>query len=498
MDYITLVVLAVLLIILLYCIITTNININYNISVQPNLLDISEPIAIVDYIHTHVCTNPTKLQNYCKSWNYMYYTSGLDIPIINKSGFVTGKILYLNDITTDININQSLDYIINLSSNVKYIIFDETSTFLLNNSSFTLEQIQYEINDIELPTNLVKNILSEGYPYQTKNGLLLHQAYINNIFQNKNLPFKVPVIMPTIINPRSINDNKQAFITKNELSIHDGDIISSLVKSKIENSSRINRDNIKLSNNKTKIPKIIHQTFETRCIPLNIAMAAYSWINRNPEYEYRYYDDHDRREFIRNYFNQDVLEAYDRLIPGAYKADLWRYCVIYIHGGVYIDIKMGALVPLNKIIHEDVSLVLVNDTHDMTLYNAFFAAAPKHPAILKTIETVAHRINNEEYGNHILYPTGPMAMGISILPLYGYGPHAPNGKHKTIFNDETIQIYSHRKCDDGTVIFDTDDTKIIKTRYELGVPDSFINNITGRPNYRTLWNQRAIYRKLKY
>ena len=28
------------------------------------------------------------------------------------------------------------------------------------------------------------------------------------------------------------------------------------------------------------------------------------------------------------------------MVPGAYKADLWRYCILYIYGGIYIDIKL--------------------------------------------------------------------------------------------------------------------------------------------------------------
>ena len=47
--------------------------------------------------------------------------------------------------------------------------------------------------------------------------------------------------------------------------------------------------------------------------------------NLNPKFNYFLFDDNDCREFIRLNFRPDVLNAYDRLIPGAYKADLWRY-----------------------------------------------------------------------------------------------------------------------------------------------------------------------------
>jgi mannosyltransferase OCH1-like enzyme len=318
-------------------------------------------------------------------------------------------------------------------------------------SAINYDNILEDINNIEFSLETVKDIIDAGYPCPTRNGIILSKSYLDNIFQNKPLEFNLPVIMSNKIVPRRHLISNQ------------------------------------------KIPRIIHQTFETKCLPHGLMMAAYSWINRNPDYEYKYYDDHDRRRFIETNFDTKTLSAYDSLIPGAYRADFWRYCVIFIEGGVYIDIKMGALLPLDRIISDDIDLMIVNDTHDMTLYNAFFAATPKHPAILRTIETVTNRVLNKEYGPHILYPTGPMAMGSSILPLYGYKIHAPNGKNHS--DRGIIQVYSHSKIDGNTIIMDVNGNKLVKTRYDNSVDESYINKITGRPHYRFLWAKRDIYRK---
>jgi mannosyltransferase OCH1-like enzyme len=59
----------------------------------------------------------------------------------------------------------------------------------------------------------------------------------------------------------------------------------------------------------------------------------------NKNFNYKLFDDEDCRNFIKNNFDGSVLYAFDSLKPGAYKADLWRYCVLYILGGIYIDIK---------------------------------------------------------------------------------------------------------------------------------------------------------------
>jgi hypothetical protein len=61
--------------------------------------------------------------------------------------------------------------------------------------------------------------------------------------------------------------------------------------------------------------------------------------SQNPEFTHYLFDDADCREFIAANFDYSVLDAFDRLIPGAYKADLWRYCVLYVRGGIYLDIK---------------------------------------------------------------------------------------------------------------------------------------------------------------
>ena len=60
---------------------------------------------------------------------------------------------------------------------------------------------------------------------------------------------------------------------------------------------------------------------------------------------YYLYNDADCRAFIRSAFPPDVLYAYDLLIPTAFKADLWRYCVLYKFGGVYLDVKYRWGVP---------------------------------------------------------------------------------------------------------------------------------------------------------
>jgi mannosyltransferase OCH1-like enzyme len=85
------------------------------------------------------------------------------------------------------------------------------------------------------------------------------------------------------------------------------------------------------------IPTNIFQTWHSKLLPPLMAKSILLIKHLNPRFKYFLYDDNECREFIKNNFKSDVLWAYDSLIPGAYKADLWRYCVLFIHGGIYLD-----------------------------------------------------------------------------------------------------------------------------------------------------------------
>jgi mannosyltransferase OCH1-like enzyme len=90
---------------------------------------------------------------------------------------------------------------------------------------------------------------------------------------------------------------------------------------------------------KAVIPLKLFQTWHTLDLPPNMKQNVKRLQRENPEFEYFLYDDKMCRKFIKEHFHEEVVFAFDKLKPGAYKADLWRYCVLYIHGGIYLDIN---------------------------------------------------------------------------------------------------------------------------------------------------------------
>jgi len=178
------------------------------------------------------------------------------------------------------------------------------------------------------------------------------------------------------------------------------------------------------SNNNTKIsliPKVIYQTFKTYNVPINMYKSIQTWKDVNPDYEHYYFDDDDSIEFIKKYFDKRVLNAYLSLIPGAFKADLWRCCVLYEKGGVYVDADMVCLQPLRDYIeNSEYNFISCRDDPmaKSYIYNAFIACSPKHPFLKEQIDTI---VKNTEEKKDMWYLdiSGPALLGKSINKVCG-------------------------------------------------------------------------------
>lgn len=167
----------------------------------------------------------------------------------------------------------------------------------------------------------------------------------------------------------------------------------------------------------SEIPLKIFQTWNTKNLPIHMKKNSLLLQKQNPQFEYYLYDDEDCVAFIKKHFGPEVIKAYDTIVPGAYKADLWRYCVLYIHGGIYLDMKMRCvgdfrLIELTKQEHYVKDRINSGFMEgDIGIYNAVMIQKPKNPLMLDCIIQIIENVNNLEYGFSCLYPTGPGLLG---------------------------------------------------------------------------------------
>jgi hypothetical protein len=160
-------------------------------------------------------------------------------------------------------------------------------------------------------------------------------------------------------------------------------------------------------------------------------------------WEYRFYTDQDCEDFIEQHFPSEVLEAYRALLPGAFKADLFRYCVLLICGGIYADIDVMLDSTLDIAIAADVGFMVPIDKPktrsgaQTCLWNGLLASSPGHPFLAKALETAVNTVRNRfttvdmahslcprpdlliVHKWAILFVTGPCMLGWAVNQVLG-------------------------------------------------------------------------------
>ena len=106
-----------------------------------------------------------------------------------------------------------------------------------------------------------------------------------------------------------------------------------------------------------------------------------------PDYELLIYDDNEIIQFFKDHYSDSerYINLFNKL-QGAHKADLWRYCVLYHYGGVYLDVKTELIKPLNEIFVDDNKLYTVLSILDETIYQGVIYSPPNNSIFLDLIE----------------------------------------------------------------------------------------------------------------
>lgn len=137
----------------------------------------------------------------------------------------------------------------------------------------------------------------------------------------------------------------------------------------------------------TKIPRIIHQTSKSRCLAKSIFKLTERW--QFDDWEYYLHDDEAiERLFAQEAVHFPLLPQISRhcLVHGTLKADLWRYLVLWVYGGIYTDLDTApnAFVPDSTISPQDDALFVVEQYHMLSQY--FMAVTPRHPLMWYAIQ----------------------------------------------------------------------------------------------------------------
>lgn len=134
-----------------------------------------------------------------------------------------------------------------------------------------------------------------------------------------------------------------------------------------------------------KIPNIIHQIWVgAKPIPKILRDFAKTWQAFHPGWEYKLWTN----DFVESVLMQMIPEhrvLYSELQDPRAKADLLRYYILYLYGGLYVDADFKCLALFEGLHHYyDFYTGISSHANDEVINNALIGARKNHP-ILKII-----------------------------------------------------------------------------------------------------------------
>mmetsp|Transcript_4009 Transcript_4009/g.5950 ORF Transcript_4009/g.5950 Transcript_4009/m.5950 type:complete len:284 (+) Transcript_4009:3-854(+) len=217
-----------------------------------------------------------------------------------------------------------------------------------------------------------------------------------------------------------------------------------------------------------------------------MARLIESW--KRSGWEYNFYDDAAAGEFLLLHFPPEVKDAYDSITPGAFKADLFRYCVLLIKGGIYSDMDIMLESNLDAAVPPDVGFMVPVDEpgskhdHRMCLWNGMIAAAPAHPYLVRVIDRVVHNIRNRftvvdydqmmcdnpelsvSHAYSTLFTGGPCILGMTLNEVMGR-PFQQTFEHGDLITDVEVPgrtvVLNQNKWDMGAHRFTWLDNNLV-------------------------------------
>lgn len=156
------------------------------------------------------------------------------------------------------------------------------------------------------------------------------------------------------------------------------------------------------------IPKIIHQIWLQGYdnLPSELKIYHTECQNINNNFVHIFWTDDKIKNLLKNNFSEEYLKLYEFYKVPAQKADFARYIILYMYGGIYLDMDMICKKNLEIFLTNRIFFTESNDVLDKIYkryQNSIVGAIPKHPLFLIIFKNMFIRKHSS---NDITYSTG--------------------------------------------------------------------------------------------
>lgn len=229
---------------------------------------------------------------------------------------------------------------------------------------------------------------------------------------------------------------------------------------------------------------VYSENYTSKCFSILISDYEISEINfpdtveSHKKYfsEYSIFDKYFIKDFIKDNFDKDVLNAFETLNGNAYKADLASYCILSKIGGWHSALTNTILMcPPN---FSDKDMVIFKDIQKNSSSSWAVAchpiySKPNNKVFYIAIENILKNVAEMRYNNSPLCITGPCVLGRAIA-IVGDDQNLHIGdflekNEKSFFLEDGVEFAKYKKFPGGVM------------------------NIKGTNNYNDFWFDKNIY-----
>ncbi|AFW00284.1 hypothetical protein BAR24_05485 [Gluconobacter oxydans] len=196
------------------------------------------------------------------------------------------------------------------------------------------------------------------------------------------------------------------------------------------------------------------------------------------------------RDLIKNNFDKAVLDSYDTLVPYAYKCDLARLCVLYVEGGLYVDLGVKLMREFKVPVNIDFCAFrdLYQETNGFMMQNGLIFSEKGRSELLHAINWTVQNCMNHYYGLNSLYPTGPVQLGRAVALVSATS--GPGGcPTQWIGECRAVTPSSVNK----NMIYTDPFGNLTALRAKVHAGDLAHMGLKGGNNHNVIWQSRRIY-----
>ena len=137
-----------------------------------------------------------------------------------------------------------------------------------------------------------------------------------------------------------------------------------------------------------------------------------------PDSEYNLYSGEDVEKILTDNFDKEIIWAYNKLKPYACKCDLARACILYLYGGLYVDLSILFINQIDKL--ERWEFFAFRDRNYASIrfwsvMNSIMYSKPKTKVLERVINRILNHCIHDYYGVVPVDVSATTVLGRSIV-----------------------------------------------------------------------------------